>query len=179
MAKKKKKKESTAAQQLQEAAKQSRCLKKPVASKDNINKTKEPVSSKPAKKSKKMSPRDPADPMTKKQKVRTNRDKTMAEAREINSPKPTLSGKTAPQRVKEGDEVQYKYGNTFYKATVLEFDKATKKVRVSIDKKYNDPDLAEKWCATVSLTPEQAKAKKPKGFSQGKVNIGAPVAGAV
>ena len=72
-----------------------------------------------------------------------------------------------------------RYGNTFYKATVLEFDKATKKVRVSIDEKYNDPDLAEKWCETVSLTPEQAKAKKPKGFSQGKVNIGAPVADAV
>ena len=74
--------------------------------------------------------------------------------------------------------MQYKSGDTTYNAKVLEFDNATKIVRVLItcDK---DPNIAEKWCATVTLTQEQAKTEGEHGFTNGKVNIGAPVANAV
>ena len=71
-----------------------------------------------------------------------------------------------------------KKGYTIYKATVLEFDKATKKVRVLITCD-EDETIAKKWCATISLTQEQANATARHGFTSGKVNIGAPVAGAV
>ena len=101
--------------------------------------------------------------------VRTNLFETIGEARArktASEPKPTLSDTTAPQQVKKGMPVQYRNGAvTVYNAKVLEFNNATKKVKVLTSDK--DPAIAKKWCETVSFTQEQANATAKHGFTNG------------